>query len=145
MNKLSDNKSLHSIINMDFVEGEIDREFIAKAFFLPKEILCSSKWKIETIRVCSGEEWKSAKKWLMSSGAHICYDPNSEAIIDAAKNLGVSIRKHTISGETFVVVKLWYGEASHQLFAPRKTVVVKGSTKEKIAAYDRPTESTEAS
>lgn len=130
-------KSLHSILKTDFIPGVIDREFIAKAFFLPKEILTNPIWKIDSIRVCSGDEWQRSKDYLVRNGASICYDPNSDEIINSARYVGVSIRKHAISGETFVVVKLWYGEGeTHQMFAPRKSVTV--SKRDPVAAYDRP-------
>lgn len=137
-NSHTDPKSLFNILTTDFVEGSIDREFIAKSFFLPKEILCSGKWKVEPIRVCSAKEWKQAEIFLRKQHASITYDPNSEEIISAAKSLGVSLRKCVLSGETFVVVKLWYGETTHQMFPLRKGILVgkKGSDSVIVAATD---------
>lgn len=135
-------KSLFNIVKMDnFLQQEtLDREFIAKAFFLPREILHSGRWKVENIRVCSGNEWQHSEKWVRKQGAHVSYDPNSEEIIKAARFVGVSLRKHCLTGEIFIVVKLWYGEADssgHQLFAPRKKVQVLKRTKEPMAAIDQ--------
>lgn len=127
------NKSLYNILQEGkFVQTSIEQEFIAKAFFLPREVLHSNRWKIEPIAVCTGDEWQQAEEYLKTvpGNVSICYDPNSEEIIKAAKHVGVSARRHMITNQTFFVVKLWYGEGSKR-FAATGTVVKK---KHSIAA-----------
>lgn len=131
-----DPKSIHNLLVTGFLASSLDAEFIAKAFFLPKEILHSAVWKVEPIKICTGVEWRQAEKFLRKQPhTTITLEPSSEEIIAAARNLGVSVRRHAITGETFVVVRLWYGGDQHQTFSPRKTVTV--SSKHPVASNDR--------
>lgn len=114
-------RTLDTILDMRQTPYSLLEEFIAKSFYLPKEILGSKHWKIEQIQVCSAKEWREAKPFLEKQGATISYDPNSEAIINAARYLGISLRRHVLTGQTFVVVKLWYGEGvTHKVFGAGK-------------------------
>lgn len=117
----ANSNSLHSVVAVDrSIPQLLYHEFITKSFFLPKEILQSSSYIVEKIQVISGEHWQDSKGTLEAMGATVAYDPNSEAIINAAKFVGVSVRKHTGTHKLYIVVKLWYGENSQQMFVPKQ-------------------------
>lgn len=107
------NRSIHSILRPETVHPDMELEFISTSFFLPREVLHSNHWIIEPIKVISGEEWQETKEEVLKV-ARVHYDPDSAKIIAAAKHLGVSVRRHIATGDVFVVIKLWYGNAGGQ-------------------------------
>ncbi len=101
--------NLNSIVNVStLVEtGLVKDAFIKYVFFLPPEVLSSPEWNIEPMRIVAAEEWFASAHMPEAAGAHIHYDP-SRVLCIFAKKLGVSVRRHWLTGETFIVVKLWY-------------------------------------
>lgn len=86
-------------------------EFIRNSFYLPVDVLTSDKFKIESIKITSGQELRNfvateeADKWsIVAEGA-------SHNMLWVAKQIGVSCRQILATGEKIMVVKLWYGDS----------------------------------
>jgi len=117
-------RTLDSLLNL--YDG-MTRDFMARSFYLPKEIMQAVGWDIEPIKVCTGEEfaefWDYYNRKPINQSAQISLEGATSEMLKHAKFVGISVRINKMTKRTYLVCKLWYGTSS-------KT----DNTSEKVAA-----------
>lgn len=88
-------------------EAFVDR-FMTGAFFLPPDIIGDRDWEVQPVRLMSGEQFIRFMEEHQFDYSFRFQE--SLALLQVANRVGVSIRRHRPSNQTYVVAKLWYGK-----------------------------------
>lgn len=109
----STRKTIHTLFceGTDVYSETLHREFIQKVPFLPKEVINNKRYAIDSGRFLTNQEWRTLRDSLQtqSNNTQLHTTPESFVLMDKAAIVFVSTRFDTVTKETFVVAKLWYG------------------------------------
>lgn len=84
-------------------------DFIRTSFYLPVDVLQDERFKVEKIVVVSGTAFRQFVREPEASKCKIVGEGATPAMLQYAKQLGVSCRAIRATNERIMVVKLWYG------------------------------------
>jgi hypothetical protein len=84
--------------------------FIMNSFYLPVDVLTSTDYKVESIKQCTGAEFRQFMESDEFDDWTVTTEGATKHMLFAAKQVGVSCRKVLETGKKVMIAKLWYGE-----------------------------------
>lgn len=87
-------------------------DFIKSCFYLPVDVLTSDQFKVEPIKLTTGEEFRQFVRSEEAGNWLIVPEGARYVMLFAAKQLGVSCRLVKATDKKIMIVKLWYGDKS---------------------------------